>query len=364
MEGTVTQQTGATPPASVFAQGIGRLAEQPLVGTTDDTTAPAGTIVDTTQVPVGTTDDTTQVPEGTTDNTTDAPTDDTPNTIIDVLRTQYGVDEALDNSIEGVQALIEKVSAKAKEDAIKAKLESNPILSQLDAHLQAGKSLDSFFQVKQVEAQKITLPPLTGDEKGDTQIKAYYKNVISANYKEAGLSDKQIARIIESSELENTLEADAQESAEAWNSRIDNKISQTNQAEEAARLQAIEDEKQIIADINKLVDGGKLNGAIIPQGDRQPLKDFMLKQDDKGYTARDYAFSKLTLEQQAVIDYLVFKNFNLKGFHAPAPISLDTLKGNNPLVNNNGGDAGSNAAATGALPKSLTGLDFGQLSKQ
>lgn len=358
MEGTETViQNGATPPPSVFSQRIASLADQTISNT-------ASTTADTTIAPAGTTADTTEAPLGTTADTTTAPESEAPATVIDSLRTQYGIEDVLDNSIEGVQSLIAKVTEKAQADAIKAKFESNPILSQLDAHIAAGKSIESFFQVKQVEANKISLPPLTGDEKQDAQIKQYYKNVITANYKESGLSDKQISRIIESSELENTLEDDAKESATSWNSRIDAKTQQINQSEEQARLQAIEDEKKIVADINTLIDAGKLNGAVIPQADRQALKDFMLKQDDKGFTPRDYAFSKLTLEQQAVIDYLVYKNFNLKGFHAPAPVTLDTLKAANPLVNNNSGDGGGNEADKTKLPTSLTGLNFNQLRTQ
>lgn len=354
MEGTETVQGGGN--ASVFAGGFAGLTPVTESGVTiDTTTAPAATTEQTTEAPVGTTEQTTEAPQGNEEGQE--------STIIDTLRTQYGVEDVLDNSIEGVQSLIEKVAAKAKEDAIKAKFDTNPVLAALDAHIAAGKSVESFFEVKQIEANILTLPPLTGDEKKDAEIKQYYKDVIKANYKEQGLSDKQIGRILESAELEGTVEDDAKEAANAWNSRVQSRAQATAQAAEAERLAAIEADKKIIADINALVDGGKLNGAIIPQVDRQPLKDFMLKTDDKGFTPRDYAFAKLTLEQQAIIDYLVFKQFNLKGFVAPPPAaSLETLKGNNPLAGGNNSSGGGNGNAAEIKP--LPPFDFNKLNKQ
>lgn len=358
MEGTETVQGGGN--SSVFAGGFAGLTPVTESGVTlDTTTAPTGVTEQTTEAPkpTGTTEQTTEAPaqEGGEENQGEA-------TIIDTLRTQYGIEDALDNNIEGVQSLIEKVSAKAKAEAIKAQYDANPVLGQLAQHIEAGRSIESFFEVKQIEANTITLPTLTGDEKKDAEIKQYYKDVIKANYKQQGLSDKQIGRIIESAELEGTIEDDAKEAAGAWNGRVTAQSQAAAQKAEADRLQAIEDDKKIVTSINTLIDGGKLNGAIIPQDDRQPLKDFMLKQDEKGFTPRDYAFAKLTLEQQAIIDYLVFKDFKLKGFVAPAAVSLDSLKGNNPLAGNNNNNQGGsgNAAETKPLPA----FNFNGLIKQ
>lgn len=352
MEGTEQQ--------SPFAQTIGRLAPQGEGTTIDTTTALEGTTVDTTTTPEGATTDTTQVPEGTTSDTTEAPAEVT---VIDELRTQYGVEDVLENSVEGLQALIEKVTTKTKVDAIKEKFETRPILGQLDAHLEAGKSLESFFEVKAVESQKIEVPVLTGEDKADAEAKSYYKEVMKANYKATGLSDKQISRIIESSELENTLYEDAKEAADSWNKRLDIQAASISQQEEQQRLQSIEDDKRIIASINTILDGGTINGAVIPAADREAMKTFTLKTDDKGFTARDIAFSKLTLEKQLLIDYLVFKDFNIKGFVAAAPkgTSLDTIR-KNPLANNEGG-GGGNAAETKPLPSNIRTLDFRTLAR-
>lgn len=344
--------TGQSP----FSQTIAQLETQ---GTTEETTVAVGTTEQTTVA--ATTEQTTTAPEGTSTETTEAPVDAT---IIDELRTQYGVEDVLDNTVEGVQSLIEKVSDKAKVQALKEKFEARPILGALDAHLEAGKSLESFFEVKQVEAQQITLPKLTGDDKQDAQAKAYYKQVITANLKATGISDKQVGRIIESSELENSLFEDAEEAATSWNNRIKAQAQQISQQEEQARLKAIEDDKKTVADINKLIDGGVVNGAVIPTEERQALKDFMLKQDDKGNTARDIKLSQLTLEQWAVIDYMLFKDFKLKGFtmagNKGQPLNLERK---NPL-NNNGDAAGGNAAETRPLPSGIKTLDFRTLNGQ
>lgn len=346
--------TGQSP----FSQSIAKLDSQ---GTAEETTVAAGTTNDTTQVPEGTTNDTTTAPEGTTNDTTEAPAD---LTIIDELRTQYGVEDVLENTVEGLQTLVEKVTAKSKQDAIKEKFEARPILGALDAHLEAGKSLESFFEVKQVEAQRIELPKLTGDDKQDAQAKAFYKQVMTANYKATGLSDKQITRIIESSELENSLFDDATEAANSWNQRIDATAKQITEQEEQQRLSAIEADKKIMKDIATILDTGTLNGAVIPVADRQAMKDFTLKVDDKGITPRDVAFSKLTLEQQLLIDYLVFKQFNIKGFTQAAPRGTPlNLDRKNPLSGGNDGGSG-NAAENKPLPDRIRTLDFKTLNGQ
>ncbi len=347
-------------PQSPFANAIGKLASQDAPDDSiiiDTTTAPDSTTTDTTS----TTDQTTDAPDSTTTDTTDAPAEAT---IIDELKAQYGVDEELENSVEGLQSLITKVTEKSKAEALKAKFEARPILGQLDAHLESGKSIESFFEVKSIEAQKITLPKLTGDEKADAQAKAYFKQVMSANYKASGLSDKQIQRIIESSELDNTLLEDAEEAAADWNKKIDSEVTSRTQQEETARLAQIEADKQTIANINTILSTGKLNGAVIPVEDVQAMKDFTLKTDDKGFTPRDHAFSKLTLEQQLLIDYLVYKNFNIKGLTIAAPKGTPlNLPRKNPLVGNDTGSEG-NAAEKNNLPPSLRTLDFKQLNGQ
>lgn len=343
---------------SPFAQSISGLAEQEQ---------PDSTTIETTIAPEGTTVETTEAPEGVTTETTEAPSgeEQAELTIIDELKAQYGVEDVLENSVEGLNALIEKVTTKAKADAIKAKLEANPVLSQLDAHLAAGKSLESFFQVKQIEAQKIEVPKLTGDEKADAENKAYYKDVMRANYKATGLSDKQINRIIESSELEGTLYEDASEAAGDWNRRTEAQVAQVTQQEEQDRLAAIEADKKIMAEIDSTLTAGTLNGAVIPVDDRVAMKKFTLEMNEQGLTARDIAFSKLSLEKQLLIDYLVFKDFNIKGLTmAPSKSAdLNSLRKPNPL-NGTNGSGGNNSADQGPLPERIRTLDFKQLNGQ
>lgn len=355
MEGTEqTNDKGITGTGmNPFASSINKLESQE--STTDQTT----TAQTTDQTTIAQTTDQTTVAPQTTDETTQVPEP----TIIDYLKQTSGIEGEFENSVDGITSLIAKTREAGAADGLNKKFEQYPVLKQLEEHLTSGKSMESFFQVQQINTNRIEVPKLTSDDKQDAEAKAFYKDVIRANAKAIGLSDKQITRIIDSSDLENTLYEDAVENATSWNERQDRQAQAVIQQEESGRLASIEAEKKLVKTINDIIDVGTLNGATIPQNERPAFKDFILKLDEQGLAERDKAIQSLTTEQWMILDYILFKKFDVKGLVQIKKIpDLGTLKGS-PLVNNNG-NTGGNAAEKDRLPGSLIGLDFKRLQSQ
>lgn len=338
-----------------FASDIQNLDPQDttLDTTVQTTTMASGATVDTT---IDTTVQTTTAPD------TD---DDKEVTVIDQLKTIYGITEEFDNSVEGIQKFVDNLTPKQAEKALEEKFNKYPVMRELEAHLEAGKSLDSFFNVKQVETSKLPIYTLVGDEKKDAETKAYFKEVIKANGAELGLTEKQISRMIEAGELEDTLEEDYKEAVGSWNMRRDAQAQQITKAEEQQRATDLEEQKEVVTKINTLIDTGVIGEAVIPKAEREDFKKFQLLQDDKGITARDKAIDALSLEKSLLIDYLIFKDFKIKGFtFAPSKAQQvadlnDKRKG---TLGNNGG--GGNAADTTRLPDGIANLDFSRLQTQ
>lgn len=336
---------------SPFAQQISQLPD-PLVN--DTTTAPLTN--DTTVAPLAS--DTTTAPL--TNDTTQAD-DNQEQTVVDYLRTTEGITDPFENSVEGLVQLVNKVKETASDIKLKEKFTQRPILAQLDKHLEDGKSIESFFQVQQINANKIEVPKLTGDDKLDAQNKVYYKDVIVANLRASGLNDKQVARIIDSSELENSLYEDAVEAADSWNKRQDARAAQVTQQEEEYIRKQVEDTKKTIEDITNIVTKGTINNSVIPANERQSFLDFLIKTDDKGMAERDRKLADLPLDKYLLFDYLLFKNFDVKGLQPVAP-KVQPITTLNKMTG--GGGSSGNEADKNVLPPSLAGMDFRQLRKQ
>lgn len=334
-----------------FATDISLLEDQAPLDTTNQTTAapsseatPADTTVETTEAPA----------QG------EGGSNEEELTVIDQLKAMYQVEDELPNEIEGIQKLVDKVGATKAEALLKEKFDKYPVMGELEKHLSEGKSIESFFNVKQVETSKLPLHKLTGDDKKDAELKTYYKDVIKADALEKGMSDNQIKRLIEAGDLEGTLFEDYEESVKSWNARRDNEAKNITQAEEAQRLADIESEKEIITKINTIIDAGTIGEAIIPVAERAEFKKFQLEQDTKGFTARDKAIAALPLEKNLLIDYLIYKDFKIKGLQfAPSRIQTLATLNKGRLGTLNGGGEG-NGAEQQRLPagilESLSGL--------
>lgn len=335
---------------SPFASQINQLAQADSI------------VVDTTVAP-SITDDTTVAPNSVTDDTTAAPVDEPgEQTVIDYLRTTSGITDEFENSPEGLVKFVDKVRETSASTGLTQKFEQRPILKALDEHIEAGKSIESFFQVQQINANKIDVPKLTGDDKVDAQNKSFYKDVITANMKAVGMTDKQITRVIDSSELENTLYEDAVESATAWNGRQDAQAQQLTQAEELRYKEELAQATKTITDITAIITKGIINGSILPANERQPFQDFILKYDDKGMAERDRKIASLSLEKSLLLDYLLFKDFDVKGLKPITKVQpLDSV---NRLAGNNSGAGGDNAADSGNVPITLQNLNFSSLQAQ
>lgn len=346
-------------------QGTGQFAGDIANLESQDTTI--DTTVQTTAAPSqATADTTTDTTTDTTVQTTAAPNadDDKPITVIDQLKTIYGVTEEFENSVEGLQQFVDALTPKQAEKVLEEKFTKYPVMRELEAHLEAGKSLESFFNVKQVETSKLPLYKLVGDEKKDAETKAYFKEVIKADALEKGLTEKQINRMIEAGELEGTIEEDYKEAVQSYNGRRDAQALQLTQAEEQQRLADIEEQKEVVTKINTLIDAGIVGEAIIPKAEREEFKKFQLLQDDKGITPRDKAIQALSLEKSLLIDYLIFKDFKIKGltFTANKTQQLADLNDKRKGTLNNGTEG--NAAEGARLPDGILQMDFSRLQTQ
>jgi len=102
-------------------------------------------------------------------------------------------------------------------------------------------------------------------------------------------------------------------------------------AEEDALKQQEEENRQVIAQLDKIITTNSFNGSQIPVADVKAFKDAMFRPvNQNGDTLMDVKRSKLNLEQRALIDYIIFKDFKVTGLaNKPKDVKKFEFKKNN-----------------------------------
>lgn len=259
----------------------------------------------------------------------DDTTGDETQTPIEYLLAEYGLEGDEDfkdfDVKDGSVANIQKFYAK-REEVIKKQVEaelfqSDEDLKSLAEWKKAGKSVASWKATQEAENFnfEIKKEDIEGQEK-----------IVRNHYKDLGLSEKRINALIEQAKDDDELFAEAEKVvAEVKATLKANAAAKAKQEEDAAKVAAKEKEDSINL-LTGIIKGGKLdNRLVIPEKERADFNKYIFS------AAREEKWSKLTPEQELLMEYILFKDFEVKGVEKKAPVvgNVGTGQRKAPLAN-------------------------------
>lgn len=252
--------------------------------------------------------------------------DDEPGTV-DTIINEFGIEleenEKIEDSIDGLKTVINKVSEQASVQAVAKVFEKYPLAGELVKHLQEGLTIESFLmEQKAVDYSKVEVPTINdeaSDEDNERVIETH-KDIITKNLKAKGASDKEISRFIKASIDENSTEDDAKEALAELTEKQSKEIANRKAAEKQQYEADVKAAQDTIKSVVSTVDSGVIGEFKLPKADIAAFKDFLVKFDEKGNSPRDLKSSELTLEQSLLLDYILFKDFKVTGLEKKSSV--------------------------------------------
>lgn len=209
----------------------------------------------------------------------------------------------------------------------------NEQTQQLFEHLSEGNSVDSFIQERaQQDFQSY-----------DISVEDGQKGLIRSHFTELGLGDAEINAIIKTKVNDGSLKDFSKGIYDNKMQAHQQVVEATKAEERAQKIQQQQEAQQINAEINDILNSGKLVDYQLPVNEVSEFKNFIYGKDEQGVSATSKAYNQATREQKLLIDYLLFKGFKLSG--ATARANNQSLKF---------GDKSSNNAQSSGNPRVMT----------
>lgn len=219
------------------------------------------------------------------------------------------------DSLEDIIKFQQIKEKRLADEVINSFLQADEDIAELVKHKAAGGTLDSFKEKKMIEK----LPDSFDRESEDAEELA--EKIYVEHFTRLGLKQSRIKAALE----------DAKDSGELFD-EVDEIVKNNKQVflkqnEEKIKLEKKERDDQLkqIAEVNSLLDEvivkkGSLDGRInIPQEERKEFRQFL------NSSKRDELWEKLPVEKLALIDYILFKDFNLKGLEKATKQSIPSI---------------------------------------
>jgi hypothetical protein len=203
-----------------------------------------------------------------------------------------------DDSVEGIKKFYDKRDLLIKETARKEFLGEDPDIEDLIAHKQAGLSIESWKAKKEAESFKLEF------EADDVEGKA---NFLTTVYVNRGVPEKRAKLLVEAIKDDNELDAEVAKETTTIKASLQQQADAKIESEKAALAKEAEDTLKVVNQVNSIIKEGNLDNLIIPETDRKAFNEFVLSEK---LTEKH---EKLTLQQRLFIDYLVYKDFKVKG---------------------------------------------------
>lgn len=279
--------------------------------------------------------------------------DDDEDSVIHLMASSFKdieLEGEFEDSEEGLINVTKFIVAKKEEAAeirgVENFLAKKPILKDISDHLDAGGSLISLIQSKQVEdfaSIKLVEDDVTGLEK-------MYKQALLVK----GVEEDEVEGLINAAKDSGQLFTRATKSQEFLTA----KQKEVVDAQVAAEKKEFEAEKvrqaSVIKQIGEVITSGKINSIAITPDQGKRLNDFTTKQDSQGRTERDKKYDSLTLEQWMALDLIVMENFSpltgIKEKDIPTSKKVKfVVKKAKPTIDLNTGGAGKVSKALDSL---------------
>lgn len=238
------------------------------------------------------------------------------------------------NTLEDIKAFNEKRDVIVGNQAIEGLIEARPEVGSLLDHLEAGKSVKTWLQREEIkDYSKIQL-----SEDNTEQLEQIVKSV----YESRGLGGREIKVLVDDLKDNKLLFEEAKNLLSKEVGLQKAKVAAEEQKEVAAEEVRKNNIRTTNSQISKLIDGGKINGMIIPENERKELKQLALSDKSRGQL-----YDSLSIEQSLFLDIIAKrmkdgKSLNLNGVKEKTKQVIATKK-TNPMSNKNDSDDSENS---------------------
>lgn len=245
-----------------------------------------------------------------------------PSTIDEIReRLGYEVEGDFSNDVDGVVNLIQQTLPKAAEQMVTQMLDEYPEARDLINHLAAGYSVDSWKQ-QQESTNILNLEVSAEDEDLQTAI-------MQEQLSNSGIPESQIPDIIESMKTKGTLFAASKEALKRRQQEVQSGIMRQQEQEKAQRLQQEQEAKKQWDSIRQTVFNGKVGEINIPQSKQGAFWDYLSKpikdKDGSMTTLKAQKAASMTMEQQLMLEYMIFSDFKITPGKTSTSKSLESL---------------------------------------
>jgi hypothetical protein len=237
-----------------------------------------------------------------------------------VLEQKFGIkiEDKLENTQEGLITLAEKAAEQRSKQLLMNYFDSVPYMKDFYNHVIVEKrGIETFLEKNQQPVYKnfkIEQITDTHDDTAKAKITDSYKQVVKLDYASKGIDDDTIKTLIELHEDKGTLFEEAKKAFNNLDTKHKAGIDAKLKAEQALIQKREDDSKKVIAELSNIIDKNDFNGLSIPPTELKAFKDAVLRPvDEQGHTLLDYKAAKITLAQQAILDYIIFKDFKVTG---------------------------------------------------
>lgn len=252
--------------------------------------------------------------------------------LIDLAKTQgYNfVDEEgnqleFEDSDSGYFALTQSIAEQEAVKNINTFLETYDPVKELYIHLQAGGKAEDFYSKKASLIDYSNIAQPTEDTQRESLVMDLFRKVYNMPEDKA----KEMTTLIKDS---NNLEAKSIE-ALAELSNWQKKATEDERAANQALIKAQQEEQsKTLKAINTTIINGKLGEIEIPAKERNDFYTYLTQEIKPGVTKSTESYEKLSLDQQLMIDYLVYKGMSLEDL---VKVKLQTAKAD--LIKNRAG---------------------------
>jgi hypothetical protein len=223
-----------------------------------------------------------------------------------------------ENGVGGLKAAIKDAIPQLVKKTFIESLAEVPYMKDFYNHVAIeGKSVDTFLlknttpDFAKIKVEEVTS---TMDDNAKTTALNLQKNLIYQELIAKGMEESDVTEFIKLQEDTGKLFERAKTAKDTLVKMYEKEKEVILKQEEAKLAKQEEERKQTIEKVKEIIQSNNFDGLQIPTEDIAMFQEALLKPiDDRGNTLLDYKRSKLNLEKNLFLDYLVLKDFKVKG---------------------------------------------------